>query len=132
MIDKFVRVFMDHKDDLEQEIQITQEEGLTYSYGQLVTRLVNLLHDNANWDDGPWPDPERITIIGDGDWAGARVYIIGQTGYQPRTYWALSVEYGSCSLCDTIQSIWDTPDKDLRTKDYVQLMLHMIQNIKQI
>lgn len=80
-------------------------------------------------------DPERIHEIDDGDYQGTLIYVIGAKGYQPSDYWAVSVNYGSCSGCDTLQRIQDysndAPDED-QVKDYMTLALHIVQGIKEI
>lgn len=80
-------------------------------------------------------DPERIHEIDDGDYQGTLIYVIGAKGYQPSDYWAVSVNYGSCSGCDTLQRIRaysnDAPDED-QVKDYMTLALHIVQGIKEI
>ena len=80
-------------------------------------------------------DPERITEIDEGDYQGTLVYVIGETGYQPSTYWAVLVSYGSCSGCDTLQLIRgygdDTPSED-QVDQYMTLCLHVVQKIRNI
>lgn len=83
-------------------------------------------------------DPERIHEINDGDYQGTLLYVIGEKGYQPSTYYYVSVGYGSCSVCDTLQAIlmdgdWnsDKPTEN-QTKQYMQLSLHVLQGIKRM
>jgi hypothetical protein len=102
------------------------------SYDSLVTRLVTLLNDA---DEYRSPDPERITVIDHGHYQGTRLFIIGETGYQPSLYWAICVSYGSCSVCDTFEGIRGYSDKlptETQAEDYYTLMLHMVQSMKEI
>lgn len=125
MIREFVDVFNEHKDELGTKID---EEHLTYT--ALVKLLVKLLHDHLH--DYSKPDPFRVTVIDDGDYQGNKLYIIGESCYQPSRYWSIFVPYGSCSHCDTIQSIWEEKDPEVRRKDYLTLALHMVQSMKQL
>lgn len=83
------------------------------------------------WRDGEAPDPERIHQIDDGDYQGTLVFVIGAQGYQPSTYWATSVGYGSCSGCDALEDAWGYGDQH----DYeglYSLTLHMLQGAERI
>lgn len=50
-------------------------------------------------------DPQRVHEIDDGDYQGTILFVIAEKGYQPSQYYAVYVGYGSCSGCDTLQSI---------------------------
>lgn len=52
-------------------------------------------------------DLERVTEIDDGDYQGTLLFIIPFKTYQPSHYEYLMtyIEYGSCSSCDTLQSL---------------------------
>jgi len=58
--------------------------------------------------------------------------------YQPSTYWATRVSYGSCSHCDALQGIqdetsWDQTElTERQIEQYMTLALHMIQKLKEI
>jgi hypothetical protein len=81
---------------------------------------------SEGWSD--MPDPGRIHQIDDGDYQGTYVFVVAAQGYQPSTYWATKVSYGSCSGCDTIQAIWDGEGEE----DYYTLALHMVQGLQKI
>ena len=100
-----------------------------WSYGSLVEMLIKHLHDD---DYHRSVDPERITVIDHGHYQGTLVYIIGCTGYQPSTYYSIKVSYGSCSGCDTICGINEDDDRDRAINDYFTLMLHMVQEMKEL
>jgi len=88
-------------------------------------------------EDYGYPDPERITVIDHGDYQGTLLFIIGAQGYQPSQYWSVSMGYGSCSYCDTVQGIreegeyGEKPNAD-QVKEYTTLALHVAQRIKEI
>jgi len=80
----------------------------------------------------PSPDPQRIHEIDDGDYQGTLVYVIGSKGYQPSDYYYLRVSYGSCSVCDTLQSVSEyssDPPMDSQLDRYMTLALHIIQGL---
>ena len=103
-------------------------------YSDLFHRLIVAISTGENDS----PDPERITEIDHGDYQGTFLYVVGACGYQPSTYWATFVDYGSCSGCDTFQSIGDMGPFDSdeiteqQAKEYLTLMLHMLQSLKLI
>ena len=80
------------------------------------------------------PDPDRITVIDHGDYQGTLLFVVGECGYQPSTYWATSYGYGSCSGCDTLLSIANYRNE--MTDEKIELFwtegLHMVQGIRQI
>jgi hypothetical protein len=80
-------------------------------------------------------DPNRIHEIDDGDYQGTLVYLIGAAGYQPSKYWCVTVGYGSCSGCDTLQAIReysDAPPNDPQVTQYMQLALHIVQGLQEV
>jgi len=80
-------------------------------------------------------DHTRIHEIDDGDYQGTLLYVIAKTGYQPSTYWATKVDYGSCSGCDTLQGIADysgDPPTPEQISQYMTLALHIVQGLREI
>jgi hypothetical protein len=130
MIQKFVNKFMDAKPTIEAELRAAHPAG----YDALVRRVVELTSTaGEEYDDRP--DPDRITTIDHGEYQGTRLYIIGAQGYQPSTYWSVFVAYGSCSTCDTFESIRDYSDdapNEQQVADYWTLMLHMVQSMREL
>ena len=96
----------------------------TYNYRDLLTIFVR--------EALPEYDHENIREIDDGHYQGTLVFIINETGYQPSSYFATSVSYGSCSGCDTLQAVTMSTDVEQRIKDYMTLILHMVQNFVEI
>lgn len=138
MIQTFVDKFMENKGILEEQFK----KEYVYSYTELVKKVISVLSlsndndddDDYDDDDDDYPDPERIHMINDGDYQGTLVYVIGERGYQPSTYWYVKIAYGSCSGCDTLQKINDYSDGNVPTDqqiaDYMILALHIVQGIK--
>ena len=128
MIQKFVDRYMGRKE----ELRALFAEKHPEEYKSIVQAVVKVLHDEDEYES---PDPERIVEIDHGDYQGTLVYIIGASGYQPSEYWAVMVGYGSCSGCDTLQSICeysDDPPTEEQVSDYMTLALHVVQGIKLI
>ncbi len=101
-------------------------------YCDLVTETIKAITSDELYDA---PDPKRIHEIGDGHYQGTLVYVIGASGYQPSTYWAVKISYGSCSGRDTLESIRgykDEPPTQDQTQDYVGLCLNIVQELVEI
>jgi hypothetical protein len=128
MIQKFVKRFMDAKQTIEAELRTADPED----YDALVKRVVQVI---ANEDDYETPSVDRITVIDHGDYQGTRLYIIAASCYQPSRYWSIFVDYGSCSGCDTLESLKDYsdgPPDDKQVNGYWTLMLHMVQSMREL
>ena len=134
MIKRFVKQFMDNKDELRKVFETSHPDD----YHDIVKVVIELLYQENEDSHEPTPDPGRIHEIDDGDYQGTLVFVIAETGYQPNDYWAVKVDYGSCSCCDTFQSIRysesgsnDKPTAQ-QVDDYMTLALHIIQRMKSI
>ncbi len=133
MIQRFIDIFINNKDYLREILQ----KGHPEDYKSLVYILVKLLNEKSKDSDfAETPDPKRITVIDDGSCAGTLIFIIGDAGYQPENYWSMKVDYGSCSACDTLESIRmyedGKPRDDKQVEEYLTLMLHLVQSMKEI
>lgn len=96
-------------------------------YAQLVKVVVEHVGGSVGMDH------KRIHEIDDGDYQGTLVFVIAEKGYQPSRYWYVMVDYGSCSGCDTLESIrryGDAPPTGRQVDDYMTLALHVVQGIK--
>jgi len=130
MIQEFVDIYMNNKAELQEEF----EEKHPANYAEIVKNVFKLLWDKSNAYSPP--NYKEIREIDDGDYQGTLLYIVPEDRYQPNKYWSVKVSYGSCSGCDTLESIcdysWDkTPDKE-QVEAYMTLALHIIQGIKEI
>jgi len=132
MIHKFVARFMDGKAELRNQFK----ENEPTQYKDIVKAVITLVRDEDDYEYNP--DPNNITIINDGDYQGTLLFIIPETGYQPREYWYVKVWYGSCGGCDTLQGIHDDGDWETeeptegQLDDYMTLTLHIVQNLKKM
>ena len=74
-------------------------------------------------------DSKNFTMVDDGDYQGTLLFIIPEKIYQPTEgdYLMTYVWYGSCSYCDTIQSI--LYESNNKVENLMNLALHMIQRM---
>lgn len=100
-----------NKDRLEAALRKTDISRVEYR-DLLVLTVNNILNDTKRY----W-DTDNITQIDDGDYQGTLLFIIPANTYQPSEYEYIMthIGYGSCSCCDTLQSI--QPDSDEETTD---------------
>ena len=136
MIQKFVDIFTENKEQLREVFAKEHPK----SYKDIVKAVIELLTPNVEklrYEGEDKPSPFTIHEINDGDYQGTLLYIIGACGYQPSNYWSVKVAYGSCSGCDTLQSIYDGyNEEDIPTKEqveeYMTLALHIVQGLKEV
>ena len=125
MLKALVKKWDKHKELLKAalaELPIVKERA----YGACIedyTDIVKLTFDiiyNTNNEESEYmdADTENITVVDNGDYQGAVLYLIPINDYQPMEYEYLMtyVNYGSCSGCDTLQRIaeLDTPEEKVR------------------
>lgn len=127
MIQKFVERWDANKDKIRERFSVAVPDR----YEDIVREVVRILSDENEYGS---PDPERIHVIDDGDYQGTLLFVIGSDGYQPFTYWAVPIRYGSCSGCDTLQSIRDdgqygAPPTEGQINDLMTLALHIVQGL---
>jgi hypothetical protein len=126
MIQPLVDRFMANKLTIESTFRAKHPEN----YAEIVKTVVS-----AVTDDDSELDPDRIHELNDGDYQGTLVYVIGAKGYHPYDYWYVKVIYGSCSVCDTLESIrsysYELPS-DEQVADYMTLALHIVQSIRKM
>lgn len=120
-----------HKDDLKKELRSrTDLNGCEYI--DLVKLIVKTVFvepvANCAWD------AENITCVDNGDYQGTLLFLIPMDTYQPseNEYLMTYVGYGSCSGCDTLQSIqgWhsdETLEED-QVKDFMALCKDIVTN----
>jgi hypothetical protein len=130
MIKDFVDRFMQNKDVLRAKF----EADFPHEYKDIVKAVVEII--TAKEYTTHDIDPERIHEIDDGDYQGTLVYVVAEKGYQPSNYYYVRVDYGSCSGCDTLQSIESThefsADKKQSIDDLITLALHIVQGLKKM
>jgi hypothetical protein len=128
MILNYVKQWEERKHLLERWLN----ENEPNSYESIYEMLFNLVITKPNDDEYSEWDWGRFVKIDDGTFQGNEIYILCSNEYQPSLtdYIFTSVAYGSCSVCDTFQSIEMLEDKAERVKQYMTLALHMVQETK--
>jgi len=124
MIKKFVDLFMARKGELEKAFRDNHPKD----YKEIVSRVITVLSNNESGD----LDKNRIHEIDDGDYQGTLLYVITVRGYQPSDYWYVKIRYGSCSGCDTLESIrryCSKPPTNQQVEDYMALALRIVQGL---
>lgn len=129
MIEKFVRIWDEHKEEVEEVYRANHPND----YFSIVENIITLL--NKYDEDYNKPSTE-IHAINDGDYQGTLLFLIPTDTYQPDEYYYVKVYYGSCSGCDTLGAIrsyeYDKAPSEEQVKDYMMLSLHIIQCLKMI
>ena len=128
MIKEFIGIWEANKGSLRRHYQ---EKGMPSNYKEVVKNVVKMLEDNlTNEYDFGKPDSSKVHEIDDGHYQGMLVYLFPNKDYQPTTYWGVTVFYGSCSGCDTLQHILEDTNKEQQLNDIMTESLHVIQGIK--
>lgn len=128
---KFCRdAWYKNKDKLEAAIKTdTNLNSCEYSY--LVKLIVNYILNLSTEEEF---DADAITIIDNGDYQGTVLFMIPRKTYQPNPndYLLTYCYYGSCSGCDSLQSIQDYEygvPTEKQVKDYMILCKDLVCNI---
>lgn len=124
MIQKFAERYEAQKDELSIWFALNEPS----EYLDIVKKVTEIV----SGDEYDGIDPKRIHLIDDGNYQGTLLFVIAAKDYQPFDYWYVRVSYGSCSGCDTLQSIIETSDKEQRVKEYMQLALHVVQGLHKL
>lgn len=120
-----------YKDVLEAALR-TDDTLYNCDYGYLVGLVVKHILNNGV-DDYRWSE-DGITVIDDGDYQGTLLFLIPQKTYQPSEYEYLMtyIGYGSCSVCDYLQSIQPWEKRTLNDNEvgyYMSLCKDLITNM---
>lgn len=119
-----------NKSLLEEELR--KAKLCDYGYEDLLKLVVDTILNPTG--DYSW-DSSKITTIDDGDYQGTLLFLIPEKTYQPSEYEYLMtyIGYGSCSVCDYLQSIEpeygeETTDEDIKNfmglcKDFITNMI---------
>ena len=128
-----IKEFVDRWTSKIPDVKRRFSESHPADYDAIFKILCETLSDE---DDSGTPDPKRITAIDHGSYQGTRVFVVGCHGYQPSTYWACCVDYGSCSGCDSFERIrgydYDGAPTESQAAGYFQLCLNMLQGMREI
>lgn len=106
-----------------------------YEYIDLIKILINECLNRNTSDD---KFSTEVNVIDHGDYQGTQIFILHKDIYQPSIYDYYYTHncYGSCSGCDTLLAIQEMDDTEFpseeQTKEYMDLMLHLIQRMKKL
>lgn len=99
-------------------------------YSYLVEKTIDIILEGEEWNT------KEISVIDNGDYQGTLLFVIPKETYQPgaHEYLITYVEYGSCSVCDTLERIqsWHTeltPPTKEQLNDFMKLCEDLICNI---
>jgi hypothetical protein len=121
-----------HSKDLKKAIS-ESVDNYSWEYKDMIKLVVRHILNGGDDDDLRW-DENQITEIDNGDYQGTLLYVIPEDSYQPSEYQYLMtyVGYGSCSGCDTLQSIKDygcEKPTESQVDQYMMLCKDIIQNL---
>lgn len=116
------------KEELGKLLEKDEWDCFNVNYEDIVRVTIEAVHNGYGT-----PDPKAIHLIDDGDYQGTLLFVIAEDTYQPHDYWYVKVWYGSCSGCDTLQSIlYCSDDKQEQVNDLFTLALHVVQGLKKM
>lgn len=126
MITEFIDKFIEIRVTLLE--QFCQKEP--NSYEDIFTQTIEMMFKDC--DEYSYPDFKRITVIDHGEYQGTLVFVVGGCEYQTSNYWMTSVDYGSCSGCDTFEAYSDCDNPEESAPHMITMALHMIEGMKKI
>lgn len=118
MLTEITDIVIKNKEQIKEEIARLEHP----SYRKLFDILVNVVRDNTT--GYARLDPSRVTRIDYGDYQGTILFIVATDNYQPDTFYCTKVDYGSCSVCDSLEAAYNDPNA------IYTIVLHMAQNMK--
>ena len=132
MIESFVQSWEKHKDELKKYIETHPQAEYGGSYIDLVRLLFNIII-NTDIKGDYYRTDDDIVEIDHNTYQGTLIFVLHKS-VSPCVYDYVytSVDYGSCSGCDTLQGIQscnmsESPDEE-QVDGYMQLMLNLLQN----
>lgn len=133
MVKEFVKAWEEHKEELRNYIATT-DQHLYGSYTDLFRLLIEQVLNKTTHTFS-----SDIDVLDHGDWQGTLIFITHEDTYQPCSteYIYSAVAYGSCSVCDTLQSIRYNGEHygsglptNEQVEDYMTLCLHLLQQCR--
>ena len=126
-----------NKDKLRKWFAETRQEEYD-SYDKIVRKIfTDIVPEISKHNYKEKLDVDNMTIIDDGHYQGTQIFIIPSERYQPSEtdYYITHNGYGSCSGCDTLQSIHEYEDglpTEEQVNEYMTLALHIVQKTKKL
>lgn len=130
MIQYLVDKFIEKKEEIKKALFNNDLED----YIDILKIVISTITDVDNKNELQ-PDPLHITEISHKEYCGEKLFIIGTLGDESFDYFYTIVEYGSCSVCDTLESIKISSDSirpwsSEQINEFYMLALHLIQKLK--
>ena len=99
-------------------------------YSDLLEKVTDIILNGGEKEKYEKWDSEHITMIDNGEYGGTLLFLIPR-GFVPAEYDYLMtyVGYGSCSVCDTLQSIQNWKGgklNDKQVEDFMTLCRHLV------
>ena len=132
MVKEFCKAWEANKGNLEEYFR-THEQDEYDSYEALVKLLFDIVINPSMKSDYYRFSTDDMTVLDHGDYQGTLIFILHMDHHLlcVDEYVYTSVNYGSCSGCDTLMRIneynWDKLPNEEQIKDYMTLCLHLIQ-----
>lgn len=133
MIKEFIDQWWKHKDNMERYFKsIPKIRAIDYE--DIVKALIgNVL--NCEEELVRYKISTDIHVIDDGEYQGTQIFVVHNDTYQPDVddYFFTHNYYGSCSGCDTLQSITQyqpKPATDEQVKELMKLAFDLLRNFK--
>ena len=135
MIKECIKAFDLRRDCIKKELR----KQHPCDYEELVHLVVSAINAaiKGAWIDIPLLDLRHMVSCGGGDYHGTECFLL-QAGH--RGFVTICVEYGSCSVCDTLRGIqdstvWDdsgvqADPTEEQVQEYFTLCLHIAQSIR--
>lgn len=123
-----------NKNELQEILSKRRDLG-DVEYKDLVKLVFDVIYNKDTPDEYYTLDTDKITEIDNGHYQGTLLYLIPFQTYQPCEFEYLMtyVGYGSCSGCDTLQSIqsglpYDGLPSEENVKDFMTLCKDILTN----
>lgn len=132
MIKYALKKWSENKDALRNAIQQTEKDKrCTWDYEEIVKLVCRYIFNENVSREEPMINVDGITMIDNGDYQGTLLFMLPFDAYQPAEYEYLMtyVGYGSCSGCDTLQSIQADDEDDETEKEMVDSYLGICKDI---
>ena len=132
MIQFFIDQWDKNKNILREYFETNSKDNYD-TYEKLVKLVLELIINKDNEVYGETVNTKKLKEIDYGQYQGCLIYIFPSDTYQPlanETFY-MTVDYGSCSGCDTLLSIienFDEKPTKNQVKGLMKLCLNLIQN----
>lgn len=118
-----------NRDKLKEELMSL--DNIEYlNYKDIVKITFDKIYNAENLSWHKFLNLNNIHEINDGDYQGTLIYLIPFDTYQPdeKDYLMTFIWYGSCSVCDTLQSIQSLDSKEQQVEDLMTLCKDIVCN----